>query len=304
MLIIISCLLLFLLLFFPEISLAGSQYGVTLWLMKLLPTLFPFFIAIKLFQYSLPKLSSRQVFLLTGLLCGYPTGAILVTQQYKKNLLSPSKAYFYLGFVNNPSPMFILSFCGMNVLGLSLSESVPCLLLVILSSLIGSLIFSIVLSIIPHNQHISAATTRQIKSTHPSSAPNSPSLSELLDSIIWESFLLILKIGGYVILFSILGQWLHHILSGTVLWMHVLQVIGSSILEITSGISYMQSIALPLITKKILTTTILTFGGLSAVAQTSSILAKSGLSTTLYVINKVINSISAYVLSCLFFHIF
>ena len=107
------------LLLFPSAAIQGSKYGVTLWLTELLPTLLPFFIAIQLFQQSLPQIAARRGTLFLGLLCGYPTGATLVSYQYKLGLLSRDKVYFYLGFVNNPSPMFILSFCGNYILHLS-----------------------------------------------------------------------------------------------------------------------------------------------------------------------------------------
>ena len=314
MLIIISCLLLFLLLFFPEISLAGSQYGVTLWLMKLLPTLLPFFIAIKLFQTCLPNLSGKRIFLLTGLLCGYPTGAALVADQYQRGLLKRTHAYFFLGFVNNPSPMFILIFCCRGILKLDMPQAVLSFILILLASLTGSLLFAFVLSLLTEYNSENKSRGRQHSPKTPgypyskncpgSKIENRSSLSEQLDRIIMDSFILMLKIGGYVILFSILGQWIHYILPDSNVLCRILRVLIASFLEITSGVSYMQNIALSVIIKKVLTVTILTFGGLSATAQTSSILAKSGLYTSLYIINKGINSCIAFVLALIIFHIF
>ena len=138
--IVISILFLCLLLFFPETALAGSKYGAALWITQLLPTLLPFFIAIRLFDSCLPRVTQSRIFLLTGILCGYPAGATLVANQYDKGLLSRKQAYFYLGFVNNPSPMFVLVFCGATILGTDSRQSALLFLFLILSSLAGSLL--------------------------------------------------------------------------------------------------------------------------------------------------------------------
>ncbi len=289
MILVFSCVFLFLLLSAPQICIPGSQYGMTLWLTQLIPTLLPFFIAIKMFQSSLPNLSSRRPFLLLGLLCGYPSGAVLVSHQYSRHALSLKQAHFYLGLTNNPSPMFILSFCGLYVLKLTTGQAALCLFIVVLSSLLGSLLTSLII------RFPKTALTHSSESLQP--PPQS------LDDIILESFLVLVKIGGYVILFSILGQWIHTILPGTSTVSRTLRILCSGILEITSGVSYLTDVALPIRLKKVLTITILTFGGFSAAAQTNSIITKSGLSTPLYLINKGLNSVIAFFLSSLIFHV-
>lgn len=300
--IILSCLFLLLLLAFPEISLAGSRYGAALWLTQLLPTLLPFFIGIRLFNLSLPGVSSKRIFLLTGLLCGYPAGAALVADQYDRGLLDRKKACFYLGFVNNPSPMFVLVFCGTAILGLSSRESFLCLGIMILSALLGSSVSQLFF-----RESKNSPSPTSAKHTAPAVSGTQgtpPTFSEQLDQIILDSFTLMLKIGGYVILFSILGQCTHYLLPDSSKTAVIFRILCSGSLEITSGISYLQGAALPLITKKILTVSILAFGGLSAAAQTNSILARSGLPIRPYLISKGLSSVFAFLLSSLLFGIF
>ncbi len=300
--IILSCLFLCLLLFFPKVCLVGSKYGASLWLSQLLPTLLPFFIAIKLFQLSLPDFSSKRPFLLTGLLCGYPSGAALVTYQYERGILSQRAAYFYLGFVNNPSPMFILVFCCTNVLGLTMKDSLFCFAIVILSSLIGSsILYGITAGVKSFSSHPAASSQKAASDNRTDTPVNN--LSEQLDRIILDSFVLMMKIGGYVILFSILGQCVHSLLPASSGFSGLLRILICGSLEITSGISYLQTSPLSAIAKKVLTITILAFGGFSAAAQTNSILAKSGLSLSFYLINKSINGLLAFLLSSLVFYI-
>lgn len=290
----IICSLLFLgmLLFFPEAAISGSKYGAALWLSELLPTLLPFFIALRLFQCCLPRVANHRAFLLLGLLCGYPTGATLVADQYSQGRLRRSQAYFYLGFVNNPSPMFILAFCGVTILHMTTPASFCFFSLIILAGLAGSLLFYFLFRRIL-DKNISAQSS-------PSSVPSTKSLphalSQRLDAIILDSFVLVTKIGGYVILFCILGQFICRFLSPS----NISGILCLGSLEITSGISYLKISSLTLVTKKVLAASLLAFGGLSAAAQTSSVLTQSGLSILPYILNKFLNAGLAGLLCFLF----
>lgn len=300
----IFCSLLFLglLLFCPEAAIRGSKYGSALWLNELIPTLLPFFIGLRLFQLCLPKAASHKAFLLLGLLCGYPSGASLVTEQYKQGILSQPQAYFYLGFVNNPSPMFILSFCCFTLLHMTVPFALLFFGLVILSGFTGSFLFYLFLKMpVVRNKFIeenellyNCPAISEIK------GEQKMSLSHQLDTIILESFILIAKIGGYVILFSILGQFIRIFFSSS----SISGILCLGSIEITSGISYLQISTLPLATKEVLTASLLAFGGLSAAAQTSSVLSQSGLSVFPYIINKLINAGIAGLLCYLLFNTF
>lgn len=291
--IICSLIFLALLLFCPETAMAGSKYGATLWLTQLLPTLLPFFIAIRLLNTCLPQATSKRPFLLIGLLCGYPAGAALVTEQYDRGLLKTSQAYFYLGFVNNPSPMFILVFCGNSILGLSSAGSFLLFAILIVSSLAGSLLFLLL-----NRNHSSKQDSFAVRTVCPDQS-NTASLSAKLDDIILDSFIIMAKIGGYVIIFSILGQFINQILPANSLS----SILCAGSLEITSGVSYLKAASLSLYTKKVLIMVILSFGGLSAAAQTGSILTKSELSLFPYIMNKGLNSLIAGLFSLLLFRI-
>lgn len=288
--ILCSLLFLCLLIFCPETALQGSKYGAALWLNELLPTLLPFFITLRLFQLCLPKVASHPAFLLLGILCGYPAGASLVADQYQRGLLSRRRAYFYLGFVNNPSPMFILSFCSMTILHMTLPSSFLFFGCLLLSALIGSFLFRCLMRLLPVKT--SSPEKSQPQSPRSSNDPEQRKkipLSRQLDAVILESFILITKIGGYVILFSILGQFLCLFLSPS----NISGILCLGSMEITSGISYLRISFLSYETKKVLTASILGFGGLSAAAQTSSVLSQSGLSIFPYVLNKIINAVLA-----------
>ena len=286
---ICAILFLILLLCFPQIVVTGSKYGVCLWLQELLPTLLPFFIAIGLLKTSFPSLVSKKPLLLLGILCGYPTGAILVASQYEAGRLSPAAAYFYLGFVNNPSPMFVLAFCGQGILKESLSQSFLLFVLLILCSFTGSAIF-----------YVFAKQKATKKPAFPLHICSEPAMAERLDQIILESFSTIVKVGGYVIIFSILGKFISTLCEQNAL----AQILCTGALEITCGISYIQTFTSILSLEKVLLMAILGFGGLSAAAQTASVLTKTGLSICPYILIKGITSILCGTFTYLLFYIF
>lgn len=283
------------LLFFPSAALAGSRYGLSLWLTELVPVLLPFFIAIRLFQFCVPQLANRRPFLLCGLLCGYPGGAAITVSQYKNGLLARSKAYFYLGFANNPSPMFTMAFCGQSILSLSVIQSACLLALNIGASFLGSFLCSLFMRRFPKDN---TYPPEPISITSHAGQKSSFS-SRVLDDIILNSFETLIKIGGYVMIFSILGQLFHSFFHQS-----AAAAAGSGILEISSGASYLKNAPLSLYAKKVLMSGILAFGGLSAAFQTNSILADSELSLFPYLLIKAVNSLCAVLLSLFLFRIF
>lgn len=121
-----------------------------------------------------------------------------------------------------------------------------------------------------------------------------------MDKIILDSFILITKIGGYVILFSIFACFLKMLLPTSSLF--GIACLGS--MEITTGMSYVATAPLSLQIKEVLSASILAFGGLCAAAQTSSVLSQSELPIFPYLINKLINAVIAsglvYLLFCIF----
>jgi hypothetical protein len=117
------------------------------------------------------------------------------------------------------------------------------------------------------------------------------------------------KVGGYIILFSIpvklLTFFLSSLSSNTALpFLPVLATALPGILEISVGTSIIGASALPLLTKTVLTLSICAFGGLSALAQTKSVIGSSGLSIQYYIISKLLQAAFAGVFGSLFFCFF
>lgn len=108
-------------------ALVGAQEGVSLCLMTVIPSLFPFFLLSGTLTSSL--LSTPPVFLrpmarflglptgaealaLTALLGGYPAGAQSVAEGYRLGKLSREQAEMLLPVCNQPGPAFLFGIVG------------------------------------------------------------------------------------------------------------------------------------------------------------------------------------------------
>lgn len=286
---ILCFILLFILLLFPEAAAQGSKNGLILWATVLVPALLPFSILTSLIRQYVKESPFRYLLLTAGILSGYPIGAKLAGELYADGSLSHAKALFFAGFTNNPSPMFVLFFVAENTLHLGSGRYVFYALM-LLSSLLGSL-------------SVCLLTARGRQKKRQPSVPNKPetavkrSFSDIIDEEISNSALLLIKIGGYIMLFSIICTLLIHL---PAVPLHAKLLLGS-ILEITTGNAMISESPFAGQTKIILSLAATTFGGLSAAAQTNSVLQNTGLSIFHYLLMKLSAGLIALLLGfCVF----
>ena len=101
-----------LLLIYPKDSIAFAKDGLLTWFHTMLPTLMPFMIlsTLMISLHLVDFVGAEKYCILMGFLCGFPMGAKVVTDLYKKGGLNLQKANDLLGFCNNLGPIFILNF--------------------------------------------------------------------------------------------------------------------------------------------------------------------------------------------------
>lgn len=284
-------LFLFILLLFPETAAEGSKSGLLLWAGVLVPSLLPFSVLTSLIRRTMSGRRCSYLLLAAGILSGYPIGAKVAGELYKDGMLSREKALFFAGFTNNPSPMFVIFFVAGSMLGMG-SGQYLFYALVLLSSLLGSLCFLLFTKNTRHAQPapvISAIAAPETQSAE--------SFSRLIDSEIASSALLLIKIGGYIMFFSIFAALLRQL---PVIPYYAKLLLGG-ILEITTGDAMIAASPLSGHAKIILSLAATAFGGLSAAAQTNSVLQNTGLPLSRYVMIKVLAGLFGLLLGVLFF---
>ena len=299
-------ILFFSMLSFPQTVFTGASYGLVLWFRHVLPTLLPYMVLINILirtpalhwicritsTFLCPLLGTSYYgtfAVLTGFLCGYPMGAKTTSDLLNVNKISRSEASYLLSFCNNTSPAFILSY----VVAQNMKERnlcIPFFLILTFTPLMLSFIFRLF-----YRLPESSCSFPQVT---PGSFSNpSESISDsFLDRCILNAFESVTKVGGYMMMFSVLIQLLASVLPNT-----IFSLLLYSSLEISTGIRLLFSSALYTTEKIILCAFLTSFGGWCCIAQTYSMISSSQLPILPYITAKLVTAlvtsllISAYI---------
>ncbi len=308
--IILTIFFLALLFLFPSASFEGAKKGLLLWFQIVLPTLLPFLI----FSNLMVHLNITRVFsvflypilrkimpvspdgcypITIGLLSGYPMGAKACADMTVSGKITVSEGQFLLSFCNNASPMFLLNY--LLIQSLHIETKLPVFMGILLgSSLLCGYIYlflhkkefaNIPASAMTFTQNAYKKEASSILSDVEASSIK-PTYFQILDLSIMNSFEVITKIGGYIILFSLLAN----LISSFAPFSEFPKSILIGVLEITTGIQYIEASSLIYPVKILVAMALSAFGGLSSVAQTGSVLLGSPLKLTTYVKYKLLNS--------------
>ncbi|HEX3021178.1 MAG TPA: nucleoside recognition domain-containing protein, partial [Lachnospiraceae bacterium] len=220
----------------PIASLTGAKTGLLLWFNTVLPTLLPFIILSNLiirFQVTdyickvfspiftrLFRISNAGCYpLVIGILSGYPMGAKTCNDLLKEKQLSSKEGQFLMILGNNASYMFITSFIAVSSLSLP-EHKYEIAAIIYLSSIISATIYRFncryslkhFLVRLFFHRKVSEVTTfstilddTNIK-TDPTLRTDQPLSFSTVDNCILDGFVVITKIGGYIILFSVIAQ--------------------------------------------------------------------------------------------------
>lgn len=287
------CLLLFLLVH-PEEALLSAKDGMSLWLNVMIPTLLPFLIltGILLKTGNIPQLleplapfwkhffgisPAGAYVLILGFLCGYPMGAKLAHDLYINHQISQREGEYLLTFSCNASPAFIFSYLSQNIL----EGKIPphSLLLILLSADFVCMLFFRFL--VYHGNTVSSVKPEyRKKETY-----QQDSTGVILDVSIMSGFETITRLGGYILIFSLLFTGFYHY------WPFCSQnkILLTSPIELTTGLHQIAQFAFSWKIKYITSMTLTAFGGFCVMFQTKSVLEEK-LSILPYIFAKCLNA--------------
>lgn len=312
--IIFICLFLILILFsllYPAQIIEASKQGLLTWFEQILPALLPFTILstlllksnfLKSFSNS-GNLLAISITMCCGFVFGFPIGAKLAADFYKTNLLTEKQADILAVTANNFSPMYVCGFvlpalCSTNGILLKMLVTATYFLLYLFPLFLAVILLMkdtnicliqniqkkklLAQSIALEKQTQDVTTLKPNKEKHIFQINMS-----LLDESIISGFQTLIRLCGYIVLFSIFAKIAKIMFPSSNLFLQIL--LGN--LEITNGIQLLadrsSANSFPLKSTYIFAIQLLSFGGLSGIAQTNSIFADSGLSIYKYIIEKV-----------------
>ena len=266
--------------------LAASAGNIQIWLTKVFPSLFPFVAACSIllqlgsaerlsiffrpltkFLFRLDGTAAFPFFL--GLLSGYPMGAKITARLYEEKRISLAEAQHILIFSNAPGPLFLIGTIGIGFFGMPFVGY-----LLLLSSILSSLLTGSLWRF--HKKDTSFVYPPQ------SRCSKHPTLTEILSTAVADGVNTLLLIGGYLILFGALSEAMAQtsfffLLAKGLFFLPIsadaLLGFCSGLLEMTNG-AYLLSLAPKALRLRLSAVSFLvSFGGLSILGQTFSILS-------------------------------
>lgn len=271
---------------YAGLSVFYAANGLNLWFTKMIPTLLPFMILSniankmnlteKIASIVSPILSpvfqvGKNVIycVLLGFLCGFPMGARVTADLYREGKLTRPEADYLLSFCNNIGPIY---FFGYALPLLGLRSSLPYAI-----GMYGiPLLWGIILRYTKYRNKINTIKKLQLNLNHQKRIISErPVFLQVLEESIISSLSAIAALGGYMVLFNCINLPLHVITGRNPVWL-------SPVLEISGGLSGLGSAS------PIYSLTILSFGGLSCVAQTYSSIRNTDLQMKDYIINRIV----------------
>lgn len=298
--------LFFIMLICPKAVFTGASEGLLLWFQIILPTLFPFLLVTNLLLAtgSIRYISSAfggvlsRIFrvsqngsfaVLTGFLCGYPMGAKTAADLTVSGYISREEGQYLLSFCNNTSPVFILNFLVWKTLK-DERLMLPTLCILMLSPVIVSLFTR---RKYRKNRH-SFPEPSDIFACQSSASKQSFHFREI-DGSIMDSFETLVKVGGYIMLFSVILTLFQNLPFHIPGLSYVLPF-----LEVTNGIVMLAASPLPVSLSYPLILGLTAFGGLCSVAQTQCMIQKAGFPILPYIKEKLAAALTASLLGTLY----
>ena len=293
-------------LFSPKAVFDGAESGLLLWFQVVFPTLFPFMLVSglmlsggglavisrifgRLFSTLFATSPNGSFAVIAGFLCGYPMGAKVSADLVRSGRISRDEGAYLLSFCNNTSPIFIMNFIVWKTFDRE-ELMIPTLLILIGVPAFLSLFF----------RRFYLKRRKKFPDLSDKKKNNVKLLNfEMLDSCLADSFESIVKVGLYIIFFSILIALPGKLSAGHPLLAGILPT-----LEMTNGILMIHKAAPDLTVSYPLILGLTSFGGFCSAAQTKCMLKAASLPILPYIIQKLTAAAAASLLGIVYMHVF
>lgn len=279
----IIILIIFYFLLRPKDAFYASSNGILLWFEQILPTLLPFsilsnivlssniFHSINTMLYKIgihfKKISFEEWFIIfCGFLFGFPIGSKLTADLCSRNMISERRAQILCAFTNNLSPVFVSSFVC------STQFNHPEWIIPTYCLLYGPPFVIGICSLLKNHDNNPCYDDKKKASRFRIDM-------KILDAGILNGFETLIKLCGYIVLFSIIVD----IFRKCTFLPSIIQILVMGNIEVTNGIAILSEYSCDITLKYLLMIQFLAFGGLSGIAQTGSMLLPTKLSLKKYV---------------------
>ena len=253
---------------FPEITATASKEAINLWLNSVVPILLPFFIAANFLKNTgiVSRISPTIYPFVMGMLSGYPMGARIAGDYYLSGCLSREQLYRVLSYSMITGPAFLIGTVGHEFLG---SHQLGIVLAV--SHYGGAMINRVFYG-------KDGEKKRRTGSGRSSDAACRRGYYEIFTDAILDSFRSVAIILAYIMIFMIAVDLIQF--SGFLRLAPTAEAaaVFKGFLEMTVGCNSLRMCQCSQLVKLTLASFMVTFGGLSVMGQSMSMLRGCGVS--------------------------
>ena len=279
----------------PSLIIESGISSINIFKTKLFPSIFPFFVlASLLLELGLATKISiklnpliRKIFhvegnssfiILVSLISGFPSGSKYVVESYKDKTIDKNTANYLLTFTHFANPLFVLGTCGLILNSLSLAYKI--LIIQILSNLILGIIIR----------------PKEIISSKITNNHQNKSFLEALPKAINDAIKVLLFMLGSITFFMFFSKLLTTTLSLNPFFNTIL----TGLLDMTSGISLVNTIDTTNYIKGLLVLTFITFGSFSVHLQVLNNIKEVDIDYKYFFLGRIIQTSIASLLYILF----
>ena len=279
----------------PSLIIESGITSINIFKTKLFPSIFPFFVlASLLLELGLATKISiklnpliRKIFhvegnssfiILVSLISGFPSGSKYIVESLKTKSISKDTANYLLTFTHFANPLFVLGTCGLILNSISLAYKI--LIIQILSNLILGIIIR----------------PKEIISSKITNNHQNKSFLEALPKAINDAIKVLLFMLGSITFFMFFSKLLTTTLSLNPFFNTIL----TGLLDMTSGISLVNTIDTTNYIKGLLVLTFITFGSFSVHLQVLNNIKEVDIDYKYFFLGRIIQTSIASLLYILF----
>lgn len=284
---VICCILMVV---FPTVALYSARKGISLWLTNVLPALLPFFICANfLHNIGVIRILKSGVFpFAMSVLSGYPMGAKIVGDLRRGGEISLNEAKRLMSFCSTSGPAFMVGAVGAGMLGSGLLGGI-----IAASHYIGAMVNGLIYTRIYGRDSIGALMCP---------APQNISMQEAFTDSILSAFKSLGIVLAYIVLFMFITDVFHMCGVFSVLPGAELRALLKGFMEMTVGCGAVaECVAASEQVKCVLCAAILSWGGLSVMGQSMSMLSGTGISLGYLLVSKfthcIFSAVTALILT-------
>lgn len=286
-------------------------FSFNIWLNNIFPSLFPFFVLsgilvsfgfielvgelFKPLMYKLFKVKGEGAFVfIMSMISGFPSNAKYVKELYNQKIVNENEASKLLMFTHFSNPLFILGSISLIFLN---NKDVGLLILIchyIGNFIIGFLFRNYYPSIYKKEK---VSLRKALSNMHNKRINNKQAIGTIITNSLLNAINTLLLILGIVTMFLCLTT----IIDKNINLNNYNQSILNGFIEMTQGLKYVGLLHIPLKLKTIISTLIISFGGLSVHMQLISIISDTKIKYLPFLTARVLHALISSFLVFLFF---